>query len=78
MVKYNNIWTRFGLETLRSNKEFKTIWRGFRVLLVAGLLGIVGDTSNILTGFGMSSSMALALAPFIEKWLRERIPITKI
>lgn len=77
-MEFDNIWTKLNLQWLRGNKEFKMLWRGLRVLITAALLGIAGDTANIMLGFGITQEMALAMAPFVEKWIRERIPATKV
>ena len=71
--EYNNLWTKLGLGKLRGHWFFKGIWRGLRVAVVAGLLGIADGTLGILTATGLPQSVVLIAAPVVEKWLRAGI-----
>ena len=70
-MKYDNLWTKLGLGNVRGNKLFKGLWRGARVFVVGGILGLINHSAFVLAGFGIPNEYIAIIAPIVEKWLRE-------
>ena len=59
------------LKSLRGIPEFKALWRGLRIVLLAAGLGFVDAQ---FFGF-ISPEMLTIISPIVEKELRERVAL---